>query len=85
MRIGKPIREVTTVPKPTRAPTYIPIPERETVPVRRTPIKEPARRALGRSGMIVEEIPYGCPQCGREMDMEDGVLSCPQHGIVYEY
>lgn len=92
MRVGEPRREVVDVPRPVRAPKFVPergpkpmepFRRKEAVPVRRT--LEPARRALGTTGMTIEEIPYGCPHCGLEMNMEDGILSCPRHGIISEY
>ena len=81
MRIGKKIKEVTEEPRPMRAPMPRREPEREPAPVRREPVK--VGSALQGVGFSVEEIPYGCPHCGRELTMEDGALICPEHGVVY--
>ena len=95
-RIGEPQRTVRDVPVPYPMPKVRPLPEKEPVPIRRVPIKiseplkkmmpvgkEPERKVWARAGMTVEEIPYACPQCGREMTMEDGILFCPEHGVMY--
>ncbi len=84
-RIGEPQRVVRGVPIPYKAPKVRPLPEREPVPVRRQePKKEPARVGyLDGTSMIVEEIPYACPICGRPAEMEDGQLICPVHGVVW--
>ena len=87
-RIGKPIREVEDVPRPVRAPRIVPRrrepapedapDERELVPVR-VPRREPAPRGT----MIITEIPYSCPYCGRELELDDNVFYCPVHKVVY--
>ena len=84
MRIGKKIHEVTEEPRPYRQPARLPerAPEREpvAVPVRREPSKIGSE---GRLGYTVEEIPYSCPYDGEELAMEDGILYCPKHGVIY--
>jgi len=86
-RIGEPQRtiEVDRPPIPIRRkvePIKIPemVPVRRVVPERR----EPDKQVWANYGFKVEEIPYACPSCGRELEQEDGVLSCPEHGIMYE-
>lgn len=81
MRIGRKIREVEDIPRPIRVPRREP--ERVPVPVRREVPKEPVKVGSGRLSYIVEEIPYGCPYCGRELVMKDSILYCPEHGVVY--
>lgn len=84
MRIGKKIKEVEDVPRPIplqpiRKPERDPV----SVPTRKEPVKVPDKKAWGRVGMTVEEIPYSCPYCESELTMEDSILSCPEHGVVY--
>ena len=81
MRIGDKIKEVEEVPRPIPVKQPVRRPEREPVPV--GPVKVPDKKAWGRVGMTVEEIPYSCPYCEGELTMEDSILSCPVHGVVY--
>lgn len=86
MNIGEPVRRVEDVPRPIPVRRIAPPPEREKVPMRRRePVREPAKVLPG-SSMVVTEIPYMCPapRCGRRVEMEDGVLICPVHGVVWD-
>ena len=85
-RIGEPqkTKVVERPPVPIRR-RMIPVPKLpEKVPVRRIPEKEPERKIWEGIGLHVTEIPYFCPECGREMEVEDGLLYCPVHGVIYE-
>lgn len=82
MEIGTKEKEVTTVPRPVpirRIPNPV-IPVREPAPVR-APVRK-ARLLAGGSGLVVEEIPYVCPECRRALEVEDGVVYCPVHGVI---
>ena len=88
-RIGEPQRTIEDVPMPMPVRRrVVPMPkpgeEPEKVPVRVTPSKEPRKEIWNRIGLEVTEIPYYCPECGREMEMEDGTLYCLTHGVMYE-
>ena len=85
-RIGEPQRTIEDVPMPMpirRRVIQIPK-EPEKVPVRVGPSKEPNKEIWSRAGLEVTEIPSHCPMCGRETEVEDGILYCPVHGAVYE-
>lgn len=88
MHIGKVEKVVVGVPKPEPMRRFTPPPEREPVlvPIRRK--EEPKKRALQLLGER-EEGPLGltedttfCPICGRLLEEEDGILYCPEHGLV---
>jgi len=89
--IGEPVRKVEDVPRPIRVPRIEPRPDREPVPVRTIPQPQtqPSRVTWENIGMEVEKIPYECPYDGRPLVLNEEVtgqtiLSCPEHGVIYE-
>ncbi len=92
MNIGEPqkTRTIESPPVPVRIPARPfrrpaqPFKVPEKVPVRvPTPTKAPDKQLWGRIGMRVSEITYACPTCGREVEVENGVVYCPDHGVIY--
>ena len=85
---GEP-RVVTIIPRPPvpfrapKEPERKPIREPVPVPVRRVKVPAgPGDTHLEKVGFSISEIPYACPECSREMVMEDGELYCPVHGSL---
>jgi hypothetical protein len=74
-----PYRPGKRIEEPEREPRRTPM-----VPIR-VPEKVPARRSLpDRHEHYLQEIPYECPICGKELQsMDDNSLVCPVHGVVF--
>ena len=85
-RIGEPkrtvIKEHPMIPARRRRSIPYPIKEPEKVPVRVTPSEEPSKEVWNSIGMDIAEIQYSCPKCGRELNVDEGILYCPDHGVL---